>query len=163
MRNAIALALTLGMGTFSTLAASDTMEAIKEAARQQAGSKIAEKLNIPSTPAAGSRVYIVSPADGATISGPVTVVFGLSGMGVAPAGTQVENTGHHHLLIDDPTVDYSVPLPASKQLIHFGGGQTETTVTLAPGTHTLQLVFADWKHQSFNPTLTSEKITITVE
>ncbi len=163
MRNAIALALTLGMGTFSNLAASDTMEALKEAARQQAGSRIAEKLNIPSTPAPGSRVYIVSPEDGATISGPVTVVFGLSGMGVAPAGTQVENTGHHHLLIDDPTVDYSVPLPASEQLIHFGGGQTETTVTLAPGTHTLQLVFADWKHQSFNPTLTSEKITITVE
>ena len=85
------------------------------------------------------------------------------GMGVAPAGTQIANTGHHHLLIDDPTVDFTVPLPTSDQVLHFGGGQTETTIKLKPGKHTLQLVFGDWKHQAFNPTLASEKITITVK
>lgn len=145
------------------LAASDTMEALKEAAKKQASSRMAEKFNLPSTPAEGTRVYIISPKAGEAVSNPVTVVFGLAGMGVAPAGVQADNTGHHHLLIDDPAVELTAPLPASDQLIHFGGGQTETTVTLAPGEHSLQLVFADWKHQPFYPNIASEKITITVK
>lgn len=163
MPKALALILGLGLCTLSGVASSDTMEALKEAARQQASSRIAEKLNLPSAATAGARVYILSPKDGDTVKGPVTVIFGLSGMGVAPAGIQTENTGHHHLLIDDPTVDFTAPLPSSDQVKHFGGGQTETTVALPPGKHTLQLVFADWKHQSFNPTLASAKITVTVE
>jgi len=107
--------------------------------------------------------YIVSPADGATVSGPVVVVFGLKGMGVAPAGTDKANTGHHHLLIDAelPTMDQ--PLPASAKLIHFGGGQTQTSVELEPGTHTLQLVLGDKNHIPHNPPVVSEKITITVK
>ena len=81
----------------------------------------------------------------------------------SPAGTQVENTGHHHLLIDNPTVDFSAPLPKNDQIQHFGAGQTEAMVTLKPGTHTLQLVLGDWKHQPHNPAVASETITVTVK
>jgi len=113
---------------------------------------------------AGAKVYFVSPANGAEISGPVKVVFGLApAMGVAPAGVQQKNTGHHHLLIDNPTVDMNQPLPVSDQVKHFGNGQTEAAVTLAPGTHKLQLVLGDWKHQPHSPPVTSETITITVK
>jgi hypothetical protein len=113
---------------------------------------------------AGAEVYIVSPKDGAKLKGPVTVVFGLKGMGVAPAGIKMENTGHHHLLIDSevPT-DLSLPLPASETSVHFGKGQTETTLKLTPGRHTLQLVLGDSLHVPHQPPLISKKITITVE
>jgi hypothetical protein len=113
---------------------------------------------------AGAEVYIVSPADGAKIKGPVTVVFGLKGMGVAPAGIKLENTGHHHLLVDSelPT-DLSQPLPANEKTLHFGKGQTETTLTLPPGRHTLQLVFGDFLHVPHEPAVVSKKISIVVE
>ena len=114
--------------------------------------------------AAGAEVYIVSPKDGAKVKGPVTVVFGLKGMGIAPAGIKFDNTGHHHLLIDaDPPADLSLPLPADEHNVHFGKGQTETTLTLAPGKHTLQLLFADFLHTPHDPALISKKVTITVE
>jgi hypothetical protein len=116
------------------------------------------------TPApAGARVYFIEPRDGATVQGPVKVVFGLAGMGVAPAGTQAANTGHHHLLVDGPGFDAGKPLPATDQVRHFGGGQTEATVELKPGKHTLQLVLGDWKHQPHQPPVVSETITITVK
>jgi hypothetical protein len=116
------------------------------------------------TPApAGARVYFIEPQDGARVKGPVKVVFGLAGMGVAPAGVQTDKTGHHHLLIDNPKVDLGAPLPASEQVVHFGGGQTETTVELKPGKHTLRLLLGDWKHQPHNPPVMSETITITVK
>ncbi|MFM9270483.1 DUF4399 domain-containing protein [Halomonas elongata] len=116
-------------------------------------------------PAEDAEVYFISPQDGDTLSSPVTVRMGLEGMGVAPAGTEVENTGHHHLLIDKPLdeVDLSAPLPATEQTLHFGGGQTQTTLDLPPGEHTLQLLFMDYRHVSFDPPVHSEPITITVE
>jgi uncharacterized protein DUF4399 len=117
------------------------------------------------TPApAGAEVYIVSPKDGAKIKGPVTVVFGLKGMGIAPAGIKFDNTGHHHLLIDsDLPADLTQPLAANEKSVHFGKGQTETTVTLPPGKHTLLLVLGDSLHVPFDPVVASKKITITVE
>ena len=118
------------------------------------------------TPAtAGAEVYIISPANGAKVHGPVTVKFGLKGMGIAPAGVKFDNTGHHHLLIDTDlsTLSLDAPLPASEKVVHFGKGQTETTLTLPPGKHTLELLFADYLHMPFNPPLHSRKITITVE
>jgi hypothetical protein len=116
------------------------------------------------TPApAGAVAYIVSPANGATVSSPVKVVFGLSGMGVAPAGVQFENAGHHHLLIDGELADPAMPVPADENHVHFGKGQTETSLTLAPGTHTLQLVLGDHLHVPFEPVIASSKITITVK
>ena len=107
--------------------------------------------------------YIISPADGEIVASPVTVKFGLQGMGVAPAGVQQANTGHHHLLIDVATLPPdNLPLPATDQVVHFGAGQTETTIELAPGTHTLQLVLGDHLHIPHDPPVRSQRITITV-
>ena len=95
----------------------------------------------------GAKVYFIEPADGAMVSSTFTVKFGLSGMGVAPAGVDKENTGHHHILINmDELPDMSLPLPANDQVKHFGGGQTETTLTLEPGEHTLQLLLGNHLH-----------------
>ena len=113
----------------------------------------------------GAAAYIIAPADGATVSNPVTIVFGLEGMGIAPAGTEQENTGHHHLLIntDPATLNMDESLPASDQVVHFGGGQTQVTKDLPAGTHTLQLLLGDWTHVPHNPPVMSDVITITVE
>jgi hypothetical protein len=113
----------------------------------------------------GAEAYIISPKDGATVTGPVHVQFGLKGMGVAPAGVKFENTGHHHLLIDtEAPADAAAPLPASDKIVHFGKGQTETTLTsLTPGKHTLQLLLGDQNHIPHNPPVISKKITITVK
>ena len=123
----------------------------------------------PSNPDA--KVYFVNLADGDSVQSPVTVVFGLSGMGVAPAGTEAENTGHHHLLINRPPIgegedgadELAYGLPADNNHMHFGGGQTEVTLDLPAGQHTLQLVLGDAGHVPHNPPVVSEVITITVE
>ena len=116
-------------------------------------------------PAAGAEVYFIAPQNGAKLHSPVTIKFGLKGMGIAPAGVKFDNTGHHHLLIDTDLseVKLDAPMPATDKIVHFGKGQTETTLALPPGKHTLQLVFADYLHQSFDPPLVSKKITVTVE
>ena len=111
----------------------------------------------------GAKVYFISPADGAEVSGPVVVKFGLAGMGVAPAGVEKDKTGHHHLLIDQKLADYAAAIPADDMHKHFGGGQTETTVTLPPGKHTLQLILADQNHVPHKPVVESAVITITVK
>ena len=111
----------------------------------------------------GAKAYIIAPADGATVSSTFTVKFGLSGMGVAPAGVEKTNTGHHHLLIDLETLpDMAASLPATDNIKHFGGGQTETTLTLPAGTHTLQLLLGDHIHKPHSTPVLSEKITVTV-
>ena len=117
------------------------------------------------TPApANAMVYFLSPANGATVSSPVTIRFGLRGMGVAPAGVTNPNTGHHHLLVDVDTLPPdNLPLPNDANHRHFGLGQTETELTLPPGQHTLQLVLGDALHIPHQPPVVSEKITITVQ
>ena len=118
----------------------------------------------------GANVYFVNLEDGATVTSPVTVVFGLSGMGVAPAGTEKENTGHHHLLINRPPLgegefgaeEFELGLPSDDNHKHFGGGQTETTLDLPPGDHTLQLVLGDAGHVPHATPVVSDVITITV-
>jgi hypothetical protein len=113
---------------------------------------------------AGAEVYIISPTNGATVKSPVRVQFGLKGMGIAPAGVAFEGSGHHHLLIDShPPADLSQPLPTSEHVVHFGKGQTETEIKLAPGKHTLQLVLGDQNHVPHNPPVISKKITIEVK
>jgi hypothetical protein len=117
-----------------------------------------------STSPAGAKVYFIEPQDGATVGSTFTVKFGLSGMGVAPAGTDRENTGHHHILIDlDALPDMTKPLPATDNIVHFGGGQTETELTLPPGEHTLQLLLGNHVHIPHEKPVISDKITITVE
>jgi Domain of unknown function (DUF4399) len=112
---------------------------------------------------AGAKVYFIAPKNGAKISGPVTVKFGLTGMGVAPAGVEKKDTGHHHLLIDTKLADDMAPIPQDDKHRHFGMGQTETKLTLAPGRHTLQLVLGDHNHIPHNPKVVSEVIAITVK
>jgi hypothetical protein len=121
----------------------------------------ADRLAAPS----GAEVYFIAPQNGAKLHSPVTIKFGLKGMGIAPAGIKFDNTGHHHLLIDTDLSELKLdaPMPATDKIVHFGKGQTETTQTLTPGKHTLQLIFADYLHQSFDPPLVSKKITITVD
>ena len=111
----------------------------------------------------GAKLYIAEPKDGASIQGPVRVVMGLSGMGVAPAGADFPETGHHHVLVDvDALPPLDMPIPADDKHRHFGKGQTETVLTLAPGRHTLQLLLGDRNHVPHQPPLVSDRITITV-
>jgi hypothetical protein len=114
---------------------------------------------------AGAAVYFINLKDGETVTSPFKVQFGLSGMGIAPVGVQNERTGHHHLLIDTKLSDEELkrPIAADAKHVHFGGGQTETTVTLPPGSHTLQLVLGDWSHIPHNPPVMSPVITVTVK
>lgn len=119
----------------------------------------------------GAKVYFIGLENGSQLSSPVTVRFGLAGMGVAPAGTEKAKTGHHHLLIDRPPLgqgedgadEFESPLPSDENHKHFGGGQTEVTLQLAPGKHTLQLVVGDHNHVPHKPPVASEVITITVK
>ncbi|HZF19554.1 MAG TPA: DUF4399 domain-containing protein [Burkholderiales bacterium] len=113
--------------------------------------------------AEGAKVYFIEPRDGATVEQEFTVKFGLSGMGVAPAGADFENTGHHHLLVDGATADMNAPIPADATHIHFGRGQTEAKVKLPPGQHTLQLLLGDKNHIPHDKPVMSEKISVTVK
>lgn len=109
-------------------------------------------------------VYFIYPSDGSTVSSPVRVVFGLKNMGVAPAGIDRKNTGHHHLLIDKSKLpDLSQPLPATKTIKHFGAGQTETEIALSKGKHTLQLLLGNYAHVPHQKPILSKKITIYVK
>jgi hypothetical protein len=113
--------------------------------------------------AENAAVYFVSPVDGDTLSNPVTIEFGISGMDVVRAGVEQPNSGHHHLLIDTELPDLSLPIPADQNHIHFGDGSTSTEITLPPGQHTLQMLLGDHLHFPHNPPLSSATITITVE
>ena len=120
---------------------------------------------------AGTKVYFVNLKDGATVEGPVKIVFGLNGMGIAPAGVEKEGTGHHHLFIDRPELgkgpdgkdEVDANIPADDNHKHYGKGQTETMLKLKPGKHTLQLVLGDQNHIPHNPPVVSDVITITVK
>ena len=113
----------------------------------------------------GAEVYFINVKDGDTITNPVTIKFGLKGMGVAPAGTEKDNTGHHHLIINEAIEgeELNEPIPADDNHVHFGGGQTEVTLDLPAGEHTLQLVLGDWSHIPHNPPVMSERISVTVK
>ena len=119
------------------------------------------------TPApADAKVYFINLKDGDRVISPLVIRFGLSGMGVAPAGTEAPNTGHHHLFIDAPALEgdaLNEAIPMDEHHVHFGKGQTETTITLSKGQHTLQLVLGDWTHIPHKTPVMSERITVTVE
>jgi hypothetical protein len=111
---------------------------------------------------AADKVHFVQPKDGATVQNPVHVVFGVDGMTVVPAGDTAANTGHHHLIIDGKPTPKGEAVPVDDTHIHYGKGQTETDVTLAPGKHTLTMQFADGLHRSYGPDMSST-ITVTVK
>jgi hypothetical protein len=114
----------------------------------------------PSPP--GAAVYFIGLKDGDTLPTKATIHFGLRGMGVAPAGSDRANSGHHHLMVDVPTPALDKEIPNDFQHLHFGAGQTETELTLTPGEHTLQLVFGDKNHIPHSPPLVSDRIKVKV-
>ena len=121
----------------------------------------AQELSSPSPE--GAELYFIEPVDAAEVEGTFVVKFGLRGMGVAPAGIEKDATGHHHLLIDHRgAIALNLPLPANDEVRHFGGGQTETTVTLPAGKHRLRLVLGNHLHVPHSPPVMSEEITVTV-
>jgi len=111
----------------------------------------------------GASVFFITPADGATVTNPISVEFGIAGMDVVKAGNNQPNSGHHHLLIDTELPDFGLPIPADKHHIHFGDGSVSTQITLPPGEHKLQMILGDHLHIPHNPPLTSAQITIMVE
>lgn len=113
----------------------------------------------------GAKVYFVNLKDGDTVTSPVNIRFGITGMAIAPAGTETPNTGHHHLLIDAAPLTgdaLNEAIPMDEHHVHYGKGQTEASVTLAPGKHTLQLVLGDWSHIPHKTPVMSERITVDV-
>ena len=118
-------------------------------------------VKVTATP--GSALYFANLKNGDTVSSPVLIQFGLRGMGVAPAGIEKAGTGHHHLLVDVAELDVNAPIPTSDQHRHFGLGQTEVTLEMKPGQHTLQLLMGDQNHIPHHPVVLSERITITVK
>ena len=131
-----------------------------------AGAVVLAAAAVAQTPAPpGASVYFINIKDKDTVTSPFKVQFGLTGMGIAPAGVEKDKTGHHHLLIDTKLTDdkATTALPMDKQHLHFGLGQTETMVTLPPGQHTLQMVLGDWSHVPFSPPIVSPVVTVTVK
>jgi hypothetical protein len=112
----------------------------------------------------GAKVYFINLKDGQEVANPFLIQFGLSGMGVAPAGVEKPNTGHHHLLIDSTLSgdELKQPIAMDDTHRHFGAGQTEAPITLSSGQHKLQLVLGDWSHIPHNPPVMSNVITVTV-
>ena len=108
-------------------------------------------------------LYFIEPKDGSIHSGAVEVKFGLKGFGVAPAGYNIPNTGHHHLIIDAELPNLQLPVPANSNYLHFGLGQTQTTITLNSGTHTLRLLMGNYLHIPHQDPIFSKEITIIVE
>src|SRR5277367_5038558 len=116
----------------------------------------------PTPSAPGAKVYFVDLKDGQTIPASPVIHFGLTNMGVAPAGTDRPNSGHHHLLSDVDLPPLDQPIPNDFNHLHFGAGQTEAQITLAPGPHTLQLLLGDKDHIPHSPPVMSERIHVTV-
>ena len=116
-----------------------------------------------SVSADGASVFFITPANGDTVSNPITIEFGISGMDVVKAGNNQPHSGHHHLLIDTDLPDPGLPIPADEHHIHFGDGSTSTQISLPPGEHNLQMLLGDHLHIPHDPALVSEPLTITVE
>src|SRR5450432_4021041 len=116
----------------------------------------------PTPSPAGAAVYFIDLKDGATITPKTTLHFGLRGMGIAPAGSDKANSGHHHLLIDADLPPLNAPIPSDFNHMHFGAGQTEVDLELSPGPHTLQLLLGDKNNIPHTPPILSERLHVTV-
>lgn len=149
MRKAWLVSMCLGLLLPLSLAAGELSDSVAEAE------------DPPDCPA---RVSFLELRDGDVVPETFEVQFVVTGMEVAPAGVETPNSGHHHLLIDlDVLPPLDMPLPKTENIVHFGGGQTSTTLTLPPGEHTLQLLLGDHMHVPHNPPVMSPRITIIVE
>ncbi len=115
------------------------------------------------SPDAGSQsVFFVSPEDGVEVTSPLHVEMGATGLTIEPAGEIAENAGHMHILVDEDFVAPGEVILASDTMLHYGGGQTEATLDLAPGEHTLRLQFANGAHIALDGEQYRDEITVTV-
>ena len=158
-RSAFFIAVTLCLGACGRDGDPGDSEAAALPAEAAAAAPEATRTRSP----AGASVTFVTPEDGATVGNPVRVEFRITGMDLVPAGNNASNSGHHHILIDTPLPDLDLPVPADARHVHFGDGSSSTELTLPPGEHTLQLLFADYLHIPHDPPVYSEPIRITVE
>ncbi len=167
LRPLTAPALVLAMTALAACGGNEDTEADEAAPAAAAPAPSSEggtAIALPRTPAPeGARAFIIEPADGATVSSPVTVTFGAENIAVMAAGNNTPGSGHHHLIINAPLPDLGLPIPKSDQYVHFGAGQTETTLELEPGQYELRLLFGDHLHIPHDPAVYSEVVTITVE
>ncbi len=132
-------------------------------AAPQAAPEAAAATPAPTAAPTDADLYFISPRRGARLRGPVVVQFGLRNMGITQAGSTATKAGHHHLLVNmKEPLQPGDTIPASKQHLHFGGGQTETRLDLPPGRHTLQLVLGDASHRVFSPPVVSGVVEVTV-
>ena len=153
--------------TILTACGDKAPDAAQSVAHEEAAAS-AEQSTLPAVlprtaSAAGASVFFITPEDGATVTNPISIEFGIEGMNVVKAGTEQAHSGHHHLLIDTGLPNPALPIPADEQHVHFGDGSTATEITLQPGQHTLQMLLGDHQHIPHNPPLVSEVITITVK
>lgn len=116
-----------------------------------------------SVAAPNAKVFFVGLQDGAVIPPRSLVRFGQENITISPAGTKQDNAGHHHLLVDTELPPLDREIPSDFNHLHFGRGQTETELTLPPGEHTLQLLFADHEHVPHDPPVMSQKIRVRVQ
>ncbi|MEN7341785.1 MAG: DUF4399 domain-containing protein [Pseudomonadota bacterium] len=163
MNRPIRLASAITVMTFGAIACSKAPDEAAVVDATSVDGDASAKLALPRSAAPeGARVYFVEPVDGASVTSPVTVVFGADDIAVVPAGDTTANSGHHHLLINTGLPDVTQPIPKDAQHVHFGMGQTDATIELPPGTHTLQMLLGDYLHIPHEPPITSDVITITV-
>ncbi len=140
--------------------------AADESSTDMAAAAVTEQpMSVPlrTASAAGAAVFFMTPGDGDTVSSPVTVEFGLSGMSVVAAGVNEAHSGHHHLLVDTDLPNMGLPIPADSNHIHFGDASTSTELTLEPGEHTLRLLLGDHLHIPHDPPIMSDTITIIIK
>jgi hypothetical protein len=142
-------------------AARDTPAPVAEAPAAAKSVAEPEVKRTPSPP--GAKAFFILPQDGATVTSPVAVEFGIEGMKIVPAGVDEPDSGHFHLLIDTTLKDYNAPIPTDENDRHYGKGQTEAAVGLSPGKHTLQIVLGDKNHIPHDPPVQSPVITVNVE
>jgi hypothetical protein len=164
MKKSSAVLAVTSLLAIAALSACNKNEAPPPAAADHLNEPASAPASIPRTPSpAGARVFIITPADGATVSSPVLVEFGVEGMAIVPAGTAHPDAGHHHLLVDTDVPALDQPIPKDANHIHFGDGSASVELNLEPGAHTLQLLLADHAHIPHDPPVVSEKISITIQ
>ena len=152
------------VATFLVLSGCDDQQAEAPASATADQPAASAPMAVPRTASPeGASVFFITPSDGDTVSSPVRIEFGIDGMSVVAAGTDQAHSGHHHLLVDTGLPDLGAPIPADAAHIHFGDASTATELTLEPGEHTLQLLFADHLHIPHDPPVYSERIRILVE
>jgi len=156
------LTISLGLAACGKPTVEESLD--QKTIEQTAKEATAEAVTLERTPAPeGARVFFIEPADGDTLSSPITVRFGIEGMSVAKAGDNRPNSGHHHLLIDTDLPNADLPIPADANHVHFGDGSTSTEITLDPGLHTLRMLLGDYRHMPHDPPIASGPITVIVE